>query len=172
MTFSCRRFSMPYAVTDNPGTFLTSLLADCSERVPARPGEACHTREESNIIERLSGFPKTVLAFACKGQVTTRDYETVMIPTVEDSLKQQGNVRLYYQIDPGFSGIEPGAIWDDCTVGIGNLLRWERIAVVTDVKWIRYTFCAFSFVIPCQVKLFRANETAEAQSWIVQDMTS
>lgn len=123
------------------------------------------------MIETLSGFPKTVLAFACKGQVTTRDYETVMIPTVEDALKQHRKVRLYYQIDPSFSGIEPGAIWDDFKIGMGHLLRWERMAVVTDVKWIRYTIRAFSFVIPCQVKLFRVNETAKARAWIVQDMT-
>ena len=123
------------------------------------------------MIEALSGFPPTVLAFACKGQVTTRDYETVLIPAVEDALKQHRKIRLYYQIDSSFSGIESGAIWDDFKVGMSNLLRWERIAVATDVKWIRYTFRAFSFVIPCQVKLFRENEIAKAQAWIIEDRT-
>ena len=123
------------------------------------------------MIEALSGFPTTVLAFVCKGHVTKRDYETVLIPTVEDALKQHRKVRLYYQIDPSFSGIEPGAIWDDFKVGMEHLLRWERIAVVTDVEWIRYTFHAFSFVIPCMVKVFRVDEAAKAQEWILEDVT-
>jgi hypothetical protein len=123
------------------------------------------------MIEALSGFPTTVLAFACKGHVTKDDYETVLIPAVEDALKQHRRVRLYYQIDPSFSGIEPGAIWDDFKVGMEHLFRWERIAVVTDVEWIRHTFHAFSFVIPCAVKVFRVDEAAKARAWIAEDMT-
>lgn len=130
-----------------------------------------HTRDESNMIEALSGFPRTVVAFVCKGHVTKRDYETVLIPAVEDALKQHSKVRLYYRIDPDFSGIEPGAIWDDFKVGMEHLFRWERIAVVTDVEWIRYTVQTFSFVIPCMVKVFWVDEAAKAQAWIVEDMT-
>lgn len=162
--------SQQFAATDMAEAFVR-LRSSWSDHGSARPEEACRTREESNMIEILSGFPTTVLAFSCKGQVTTRDYETVLIPTVEDALKHHRKVRLFYQIDSSFTGIEPGAIWHDFKIGMGHLLRWERIAVVTDVKWISYVFRAFSFLIPCQVKLFRVNETTQAQAWIVEDMT-
>jgi hypothetical protein len=122
------------------------------------------------MIEALKGFPAKVLAFACKGHVTKRDYETVLVPAVEEALKQQGKVRLYYQIDPDFSGIAPGAMWDDFKVGMEHLLRWERIAIVTDVDWIRYTFRAFSFVIPGEAKVFRLAEEAKAREWILENM--
>ena len=124
------------------------------------------------MIEVLKGFPTKVLAFACKGRVTKHDYETVLIPAVEEVLKEQGKIRLYYQIDPDFSGIEPGAMWDDFKVGMEHLLRWERIAVITDVDWIRYTLRAFSFVIPGVAKMFRVDEKAKAREWILEDMTT
>lgn len=120
------------------------------------------------MIEALEGFPSKVLAFACKGHVTKRDYETVLVPAVEEALQQQGKVRLYYQVDPGFSGIEAGAMWDDFKVGMEHLLRWDRVAVVTDVDWIRYTLGAFSFMIPAMVKIFRLDEAAKAREWIVE----
>jgi len=104
------------------------------------------------------------------GHVTKRDYETVLIPAVREALKQPGKLRLYYQIDPDFSGIEPGAVWDDFKVGMEHLLRWERIAVVTDVDWIRYTIRAFSFVIPGVTKIFAVNEEAKAREWILEGM--
>ena len=44
------------------------------------------------MIEALKGFPTKVLAFACKGHVTKRDYETVLIPAVTEALKQEGKV--------------------------------------------------------------------------------
>lgn len=122
------------------------------------------------MIEALKGFPTKVLAFACKGHVTKHDYETVLIPAVEEALKQPGKVRLYYQIDPDFSGIDPGAMWDDFKVGMEHVLRWERIAVVTDVEWIRYTIRAFSFVIPGVAKVFRLSEAAKAREWILDEM--
>jgi hypothetical protein len=120
------------------------------------------------MIEALKGFPTKVLAFACKEHVTKRDYETVLIPAVQEALKQKGKLRLYYQIDPGFSGIDPGAIWDDFKVGMEHVLRWERIAVVTDVDWIRYTIRAFSFVIPGTVRIFPVGEQAKAREWILE----
>jgi hypothetical protein len=123
------------------------------------------------MIDALKGFPTKVLAFACKGHVTKRDYETVLIPAVEEALKRTGKVRLYNQIDPDFSGIEPGAVSDDFKVGMEHVLRWERIAVVTDVDWIRYTIRAFSFVIPAVTKIFPLDEKAKARDWIVADMT-
>lgn len=122
------------------------------------------------MIEALKGFPTKVLAFACKGHVTKSDYETVLIPAVEEALKQQGKIRLYYQIDPDFTGIEPGAMWDDFKVGMEHVLRWERIAVVTDVDWIRYTFRAFSFVIPSLAKIFRVDEQEKARNWIMEGL--
>ena len=123
------------------------------------------------MIEALTGFPPRVLAFACKGHVTKHDYETVLIPAVEKALLQPGQVRLYYRTDPDFAGIAPGAMWDDFKVGMEHLLRWERIAVVTDVDWIRYTFRAFSFVIPGAAKIFRIDEEAKAREWIVENIT-
>ena len=120
------------------------------------------------MIQALSGFPTMVMAFVCNGQVTRQDYETVLMPAIEHALTYHEKVRLYYQIDPGFSGMELGAMWDDFKVGMEHLFRWDRIAVVTDVEWIRYTFNAFSFVIPCTAKVFHLEETPAAKEWILE----
>lgn len=123
------------------------------------------------MIEVLKGFPSMVLAFACKGHVTKHDYDSVLIPAVANALKQYGKVRLYYQIDPDFSGMEPGAAWKDFKVGMEHLSRWERIAVVTDVEWIRFTIRALNFVIPGETKVFRLDETPNATAWIAEHLS-
>ena len=119
------------------------------------------------MIEALSGFPDDIVAVACKGHVTRHDYETVLIPTVEKALKQHDKVRLYYQIDTDFEGIDPGAVWEDFWVGVEHLTRWSRIAVVTDVDWIRHTMSVFSFLMPGDMKIFPTSEKAKARDWIV-----
>ena len=119
------------------------------------------------MIERLQDFPRNVVAFVCKGHVTRQDYQTMLTPAVEAALKAHEKVRLYYQIDPDFSGIEPGAMWEDFKVGMGHLLRWERIAVITNVEWIRYCVRAFRFLMPGAVRLFALEDAPKAREWIV-----
>ena len=62
------------------------------------------------MIEQLKDFPSKVVAVACNDQVTKRDYETVLVPIIERALKRHNKVRLYYQINPDFSGIGPAAM--------------------------------------------------------------
>jgi len=119
------------------------------------------------MIEKLNGFPENVVAIGCKGHVTRQDYETTLIPLVEKALEQHEKVRLYYEIGADFEGIEPGAMWEDFKIGMEHLLRWERVAVVTDVDWIGNTVKVFNFVIPGEVKVFPTAELSKARAWIV-----
>ena len=89
------------------------------------------------------------------------------MPAVERALKTHDKLRLYYEIDPEFTGIEPGAMWEDFKVGMEHFLRWERIAVVTDVEWIAHSIRAFGFMMPAAVRVFPLNEAAEARAWLV-----
>jgi len=119
------------------------------------------------MIETLQGFPDKILAFACHGHVTRADYDTVLVPKVEQALKTHDKVRLYYQIGADFTGIDAGAVLEDVKVGVGHWLRWERIAVVTDVEWIKLTMKAFSFLMPGQMRMFAITEAAQARDWIL-----
>jgi hypothetical protein len=130
------------------------------------PLASVHREWRLLMLEILEGFPNGVLAFAAKGRVTKRDYETLLIPAVEERLKRPGKVRVYYQFDLDFSGMDPGAMWDDFKVGMGHIPRWERVAVVTDVAWIRHAMGPFGFLIPALVKVFPLSETATAREWI------
>ena len=119
------------------------------------------------MIEHLSNFPDDVLAFVCKGRVTKADYDSVLVPAVVKALEKQKKVRLYYETSADFSGIDPGAMWEDFKVGVEHLTRWERIAVVTDVEWIKQTMRFFSFLMPGAMKSFPTSEAAQAGAWII-----
>jgi hypothetical protein len=119
------------------------------------------------LIRILSGFPENVVAVACEGRVTRKDYDDVLVPAVTGGLQRHEKLRLYYEITPQFSGIEAGAIWEDFRIGMGHLLRWERITVVTDIEWIRHAVNVFRFLLPGKVRVFAGSETSLARKWIV-----
>ncbi len=118
------------------------------------------------MIESLANFPPNVLAFACKGQVTKDDYKRVLVPSVEKALREHEKVRIYYEIGSDFGGIDPSAVWEDMKIGLGHLQRWDRIAVVTDVDWIRHMMSVFGFLLPGEIRIFANSEAAKARDWI------
>jgi hypothetical protein len=121
------------------------------------------------MMTRLHGFSGNIVGVSGGGRVTRGDYETVLIPAVQEALKRSEKVRLYYQIEPDFAGLEPAAMWEDFSIGVEHLTRWERIAVVTDVEWIRLAVQAFGFLMPGKVEIFALNEATRARAWVAAD---
>jgi hypothetical protein len=118
------------------------------------------------MIEALPNFPEGVVALRCAGQIARQDYERVVIPTLEAALQQRTKLRMYCQVD-SFSGMSPGAMWDDVKVGVEHLTRWERVAVVTDIDWISKATKLYAFLMPFEVRVFPLAEAEKARAWIV-----
>jgi SpoIIAA-like len=108
------------------------------------------------MIEQLVGFADNVVAFRCLGRVTKPDYRSVLVPAVTEALRRQRKVRLYYETGPDFS-LDPGAAWEHFKVGVESTTRWEHIAVVTDVGWIKYAVQPFGFLMPGATNLSRRS---------------
>jgi SpoIIAA-like len=120
----------------------------------------------TDVIKVLEGFPDPIVAVLAEGQVTRQDYEEVLIPRVKQALAKHAKVRLYYELGSAFNGIDAGAAWEDFKIGLEHVTRWERIAVVTDVQWLRLTLGAFRFMMPGKLSVFPTSQTIEARAWI------
>ena len=68
------------------------------------------------MIEHLAGFSDNVVAVLCSSRVTKADYDSVLIPAVDEALRKHRKVRLYYETGVDFAGLDLGAA--------GKTLRW------------------------------------------------
>ncbi len=121
------------------------------------------------MIVQLTDFPSNVVAFLCKGRVTRADYDSVLAPAVVNALRAHEKVRLYYETAEDFAGFDPGAMWEDFKIGVEHFTRWDRVAVVSDVEWIKHAVRFFGFFMPAQTKLFSRSEAAQARQWIISE---
>jgi SpoIIAA-like len=117
------------------------------------------------MIEMLE-LGEGVVAAVAKGRVTRRDYDEILVPAIEAAFGRRQKVRCYYELGQEFSGMDAGAAWEDFRVGFGHLAGWERVAVVTDVDWIRLAISAFRFLVPGEIRIFPTSEASEARRWI------
>jgi stage II sporulation SpoAA-like protein len=120
------------------------------------------------MVEQIPNLPNNVLGFAAKGTVTANDYESVIIPAVETLFLRESKVRFLYHLGEDFSGFEAAAMWDDAKLGLKHLSGWERMAVVSDVEWVRAAVKIFGLGIPGQVRIFHNSELGEAKHWIAE----
>lgn len=120
------------------------------------------------MVEEIPGLPPNVLGFSAKGTVTASDYESVIIPAVEALFSRHGKVRFLYHLGADFSGFEAGAVWDDTKLGLRHLAGWEKMAVVSDVEWIRAGIKIFALAIPGHVRVFHDGELTEAKEWVTE----
>lgn len=118
------------------------------------------------MIEQLEGFPSNVVAIRASGEVSREDYDRVLTPGVEAAFASHDKVRVYYEIGHDFTGYEAGAMWADFKMGMGHIASWDKIAVVTDVDWLRLATEAFRFMMPAEVKVFTLAEADAAKAWI------
>jgi hypothetical protein len=103
--------------------------------------------------------------------VTKADYETVLIPDIEDKLSRHKKVRVYCEIAPDYVGLDPGAVWEDTKVGASHLRDWERAAMVTDVEWMRHAAKFFGgffgFLVSGEWRAFPTADADKAREWVV-----
>lgn len=114
------------------------------------------------MIELIEGLPKNVVGISVTGRVTERECREILTPAVAKSLRWRDTIRLYYELGSRF----PGSGWDDLELGFEHAARCERIAIVTDIAWVRLTVKAIRFLIPGEIRVFATLATEEARAWI------
>jgi hypothetical protein len=120
------------------------------------------------MIQVIPAEADNVLAFSAIGKVSGADYEQVLMPAVEAALQENEKVRLLYHFGPDFEGYDADAMWDDAKIGMKHYTSFEKIAVVTDVKWMVRSVKAFGFLMPGEVRVFDNDEFDAAMIWIAE----
>jgi hypothetical protein len=117
------------------------------------------------MIRLLDDVPANVLGVEATGTVTDEDYESVLVPAVRARLDAGEKLRFVYVLGAGFDGWTMGAMWEDAKLGVGDLTKWEKVAVVTDKDSIRHMVKAFGWMMPGDARVFELDELADATAW-------
>ena len=120
-------------------------------------------------FEILQGYPADVVAISAHGYITRENYEEVLIPLVTEVARAQGKVKLLYVLGEEFEGVSAGAAWDDARLGLLHMGDFARIAVVTDVEWIRLGLKMFAPMLPYPIRVFHQGEREVARTWLLHD---
>lgn len=118
---------------------------------------------DARVIKELSDLPAGVIGFETTGTLKAEDYRDVIVPALQRA-SDRGEVRFVIVI-PEFHGMSGGAVWEDLKVGVEHLRAWKRIALVTDIEWMKQTARLFGWMTPGELRHFPLAERDEAIAW-------
>lgn len=117
------------------------------------------------MIQQIDA-PHNVVAFRASGEVTKDDYKNVMAPAIEKLVKQIDEINFLFLIDTDIENFTAAAWMQDALIGLKNLGKWNRAAIVTDSeKAISFTN-GFSYMVPGKFKGFKKEAFDEAMNWV------
>ncbi len=119
------------------------------------------------MMELMKGLPDNVVGIVGSGNITAEDYDTVLIPVIHEKLKIYKKIRMLYQLTKDYTHYELGAFLEDTKV-TWHTFSFEKVAVVSDVHWIRDSVNLYRLFMPMPIKVFGNNEMEKAKEWVIE----
>ena len=108
---------------------------------------------------------KDFIHFICKGPITHKDYQKVVIPTVEKKVLKSSKLRVLCDMRE-MGPIQLSALWDDFKLGMHHIKSFERFATVGDQWWMGPLMKISGLIYRIKVKHFKSHELDAAVKWV------
>ena len=118
------------------------------------------------MIELIESLPSGTLGFSCSGRLSGEEMQRRVIPSIEAALLEFDHVKVMVVFEPNFEGLSLEAVWDDTNFGLRHWDGLEKLAVVTNLGWVRNGMRALAVLLPCPVHLFNLEEQDNARRWL------
>jgi hypothetical protein len=117
------------------------------------------------MIQLINDVPPNMVGFLATGDVNENDFTYTVMPKVKDLVQRTGLLNYMLVLDTSVKNFTMGAWIKDAFMGIKHLCRWNRTAIVTDVKSIARFTKIFSAIMPGEFKAFKREDIMEAVDW-------
>ena len=112
------------------------------------------------------GREGNAVRFRLAGRISDEDYETVLIPAVNDILKEHEKVNALIEFSEEYEKYELGAMWEDTKFGMRHRNDFGRAAIVGAPRWIRWGANIGDKLMDAELKTFPPEQADKAWSWV------
>lgn len=117
------------------------------------------------MITIIEDAPQNVAAFRADGEITKEDFDRTVFPHVEKKVETYNELNYLLYLNTDLDNFTAAAWFQDVLLGIKNLAKWNRAAIVTDKKGVQNFTDIFSVLMPGEFKSFPKEDLANALFW-------
>ncbi|HYH16334.1 MAG TPA: STAS/SEC14 domain-containing protein [Flavisolibacter sp.] len=118
------------------------------------------------MVELLADFPQHVAAYEARGKVNKEEYEKVVMRRVDEVAAQYGKINFLVRLETGMEEYSLAALLNYLKVSFEHFTQWNRMAIVSDQKWVRKIYDALSPLVPGKIKSYELKEYEAAKQWV------
>ena len=121
------------------------------------------------MLHKLDFKEEHVAGFRWEGKFDEKAFKQSLVQFVPE-LQMRSRLNVYFEV-VSLTEVEAKAIWDEMKFDLQNFKdlqkKIEKVALVTDMSWMRTMAEASSSVIPgIRLKSFKFDEAEAAKTWI------
>jgi len=117
------------------------------------------------MIIKIPDVPKNMVGFRADGEVTKEDFEMVK-EQVAQLVEETGKLNYLLFLDNSPKDFTAGAWLQDALLGINNLTKWNRAAIISDSEAVIKFTDIFSKVMPGEFRGYHKAEYDKAVNWV------
>ena len=118
------------------------------------------------MLTLISNLPPFAVGVTAQGEITKKDFETVMIPALEKASKECPAINFMMVFETSVKNFTVGAWLQDVKVNVGFFLKWNKIAIVCNENFLQKISTISNVIIPGEVKNFELHQLQAAEEWI------
>ena len=109
---------------------------------------------------------ENVVAFRALAEVTKEDFQRVVVPAIEQIIKEINEINFLLLLDTDIQNFTVGAWLEDAMIGLKHLGKWNRAAIVCDSDAIISFTNGFSYIAPGEFRGFKKEALNKALNWV------
>ena len=118
------------------------------------------------MIYAIENLPANMVGFKAIGNITENDFSKIVIPTVKVLIDKTDKLNYLLVLDTSIKNFSKEAWFENAMMGMKNLTKWNRAAIVSDVTAIKVFTNIFSVLMPGEFKVFEHSQLQEAIDWV------
>ncbi|WP_294210144.1 STAS/SEC14 domain-containing protein [uncultured Chryseobacterium sp.] len=117
------------------------------------------------MLQSITTAPRNIAAFEASGEITKEDFDRV-IKIVDEKIEQEGELNYLLKLDTPLRNFTFAAWMNDAWLGIKNITKWNRCAIVTDKESVQKFTDMFSKIMIGEFRGFDQEEYDKAEHWV------
>jgi hypothetical protein len=122
------------------------------------------------MVELLKDFPPHVAAYKATGKVNKEEYEQVVMARVDEVAATFGKINFLVLLETDFENYSGGAFLDYLKVSFEHFTKWNRMAIVTDERWVRKAYDMLSPLVYGVINGYELKQFEDAKEWVSEPL--
>jgi len=118
------------------------------------------------MVEILTDFPAHVAAYRASGSISKEEYRAVVMTRVNQVAEQFGHINFLVRLETDMDNYSIGAFFSYVKISFQHFSKWNRMAIVSDERWVRTAYDTLSLLVPGEIKGYPLHEYEQAKTWV------